>query len=199
MTLALLIWKKRVESYDGRFSTLEKKVETCLAEQNSLKSDVTSLKSENSALKETVQILVNQIDSNEQHSRSECLLIHGVAENNTRTENAKLAFAAEVTQKVGVTVKEKDIKRAHRYGPPRSDGNLRPPIARFFDMRLRNKVYGEKKNCKGKGVFITENLTKRRIGIYRQATEQYGKEKVWTQEGRIFARDSAGMKLDIIT
>ena len=59
----------------------------------------------------------------------------------------------------------------------------------FGTNDLRSKVYRSKKNLKGKNVFITENLTKLRMGLQKKAIEDYGKENVWSMEGRIYARD----------
>ena len=113
---------------------------------NTIKAENAKLTEENNGLKETVGLLIKQVDRNEQHSRSECLLLHGVPESKCKTaENSKLLFASEVTLKVGVKMTERDIKRAHRYGPVRADGKPRPIIARFLDNSLRNSVYGKKK------------------------------------------------------
>ena len=137
-----------------------------------------------------------QVDRNEQHSRSECLLLQGVPEKKgTAHENSKITFATEITSKTGVKMSEKDIKRAHRFGPVRKDGKPRPIIARFWSSDLRNKVYRNKKNLKGKNVFVTENLTKLRMGLQKQAFDDYGKENVWSIEGRIYARDKNNDKV----
>ena len=99
-------------------------------------------------------------------------------------------FASEISSKCGVTINERNIKRAHRYGPSRRDGKPLPIIARFHDAGIRNSVYSKKKNLKGKGIFITENLTKRRMDIFIS---------VWSKEGRIYARDTDGNVITIIS
>ena len=102
-------------------------------------------------------------------------------------ENSKVALAVEITSKIGVKMSEIDIKRAHRYGPVRKDGKPRSIIARFWNSDLRSKVYRSKKNLKVKNGFITENLTKLIMGLQKKAIEYYGKENIWSIEGRIYA------------
>ena len=176
-------------------------VDSLKVESDAMKAEMQSIKKENAELKETVCLLINQVDHNEQHSRSECLLLHGVPESKNRTvpENSKVVFAAEVSTKVGVALSEKNIKRAHRYGPPRRDGKPRPIIARFWDANIRNSVYTKKKNLKGKNIYITENLTKRRLKLLNEAYEKFGKNNVWTREGRIYGRDGDGQVINIVS
>ena len=181
----------------NKMATMEEKMDHLASEVSSVKTELSStkaenayLKAENESMKGSIIELASQVDRNEQHSRSECLLLHGVPEKKGPVpENSKVAFAAEITSKIGVKMSEKDIKRAHRYGPVRKDGKPRPIIARFWNSDLRSKVYRSKKNLKGKNVFITENLTKLRMGLQKKAIEDYGKENVWSMEGRIYARD----------
>ena len=40
---------------------------------------------------------------------------------------------------------------------------------------------------------ITENLTQRRMEKKKKAEEQYGKQQVWTKEGRIYSKDDKGI------
>ena len=196
--------QKSVEFISDEFDETKKNFDTLktntlcdqkstLTSLTSLHFEVESLKESNAALQKTVEMLEKQVDNNEQHSRNECLLIHGVPENTQPgRENCKAVFASEVTRKVGVEINETFIKRAHRYGPRRRDGKPRPIIARFWDSACRNHVYASKKNCKGKKIAITENLTKRKMKILRDATQKYGTGKAWSQEGRIYAQDGSG-------
>ena len=38
---------------------------------------------------------------------------------------------------------------------------------------------------KGKGVVITENLTKERYNLYKKCQTKYGRDKCWTTDGNI--------------
>ena len=173
-----------------KIAVMEQKLDQLSTEVGTVKSELSGAKAENESLKGVIIELASQVDRNEQHSRSECLLLHGVPEKKGSTpENSKLVFAAEISSKTGVKMTEANIKRAHRFGPPRNDGKPRPIIARFWNSSLRNDVYRKKKNLKGKNIFITENLTKMRMNLQKKAIADYGKENVWSMEGRIYARD----------
>ena len=49
-------------------------------------------------------------------------------------------------------------------------------------------VYKAKRNLKGKGIVLTENLTKRRYLLLKTAVEALGVRQVWTNEGRILTK-----------
>ena len=55
-----------------------------------------------------------------------------------------------------------------------------------------------KKECKGKQIAITENLTKRRMTLKLSAEQTYGEKDVWTKEGRIYAKDQNNQVKTII-
>ena len=173
-----------------KIAVMEQKLDQLSTEVGTVKSELSGAKAENESLKGVIIKLASQVDRNEQHSRSQCLLLHGVPEKKGSTpENSKLVFAAEISSKTGVKMTEANIKRTHRFGPPRYDGKPRPIIVRFWNSSLRNDVYRKKKNLKGKNIFITENLAKMRMNLEKKAIADYGKENVWSMEGRIYARD----------
>ena len=191
---------KKVSGLESKVESLYQKFGEMENEMQTLRAENCKLKEANSGLNDTVGVLIKQVDRNEQHSRAECLLLHGVPEKKGQVpENSKLVFASEITSKVGVKMSERDIKQAHRYGPVRADGKPRPIIARFLDSSLRNSVYGKKKLLKGKNIFITENLTKLRMELLKKANDDYGRENVWTKEGRIMARDSNKQVITIMS
>ena len=204
----LKVVSAKIDAYESfksdvsnKFNALNSTVDSLKADMECMKAEINIVKSENSELKNTIGSLMAQFEHNEQHSGNECLLLHGVPEktNQSAPENSKLVFASEISSKVGVKMTVKDIKRAHRYGPPRRDGKSRPIIARFWDSSLRNNVYHKKRELKGKGIFVTENLTKVRMELYKKAIVDFGKQQVWSREGRIYAKDSNGKVINIIS
>lgn len=150
-----------------------------------LKDQVTEL----NKLKESHGKLLLQVDANEQHSRNECLLLHGVTEEEGEDSSAAATkFINVVKEKIGIELQPLDVKRAHRLGPAR-EGKTRPIIARFDRMPLRNNVFANKRKLKGTRLVISENLTKFRMGKLKEARDQYGNENVWTVEGHIKVKD----------
>ncbi len=54
-----------------------------------------------------------------------------------------------------------------------------------------------RKKLKGQKLLITENLTQLRVDALKSARAKYGDRKVWTTEGRIYAKDENDKKVTI--
>lgn len=61
-------------------------------------------------------------------------------------------------------------------------------ILKFLSTSQRNLVYLRKNRLKNTKLAISEQLTSYRHGLLMLAKDKLGKDKVWTMEGRIFAR-----------
>ena len=164
----------------------------CFLSQNydSLKTEIFTLSAKNTALEKTVENLSLQLDSNEQHNRNQCLLLHGVPESEKETPaQCKTLFAKHVSDKLKSDVHESYIVQAHRLGQRKTNGKPRPLIARISSFELRSHIFFNKKLFKGSSMSITENITKRRMNEKAKAESVYGEANVWTREGRIYAKD----------
>ena len=91
-----------------------------------------------------------------------------------------------------LNMKMGNIHRTHRVGqrnnsrPTRNNQvRPRPIIFRFSDFRARQSVFQNKKKLKGKGISISENLTKKPYTLYQLAISKSGRGNVWTIEGRV--------------
>ena len=96
---------------------------------------------------------------------------------------------------IGIDITVHQIERSHRLGPINNHRNLRsvrvnprPIILRFNSFRKRQEVFKAKRSLKGKKVSLSENLTKTRYEIYKAAVTKYGRDKVWTNEGRTLTK-----------
>ena len=162
-----------------------------LEDHKSISVNVTTLlQDDNKRLNETVKSLENRLDHQEQRSRNECLLIHGVIENVNELTN-DLALNVINTELGLRDIAVESIQRSHRLGPKRNDkrntrsSRPRAIIVRFTNYCDRNAVFRAKSRLKGKNISISENLTKSRYALYQAAIGKYGKGKVWTIEGRV--------------
>ena len=182
--------EKAVEFVSNENDSRKTEMDTFRAKLTALEAENVKLRADQATLKDNHELLKRKADSNEQHSRNECLLLHGVAE--TEGENCVAKFNEVVNSKLGIVADMNTIRRAHRLGAPRTDGKPRAIIARYWSMGLRNKVYASKKNLKGTKTLITENLTARRVAIMNEARVKYGNNSVWSQEGRIYANNGHG-------
>ena len=164
---------------------------------NALESEVTisknvssNLANDNERLRNDLSVLQLKVDDIEQRNRNMCLLIHGVEE--TDGENTDDLVINVITENLEIDLTTDDIQRSHRLGIKSSQRTLRstrektrPIIFRFSSYRKRDEVYKNKRKLKGKKITITENLTKRRFLLYSEAMTRIGKNRIWTNEGRI--------------
>ena len=62
-----------------------------------------------------------------------------------------------------------------------------PVIVKFLRRTLRNEVYAKKRALKGKGMVITESLTRRRLQLVEAAREAFAWSSVWTFKGDVYS------------
>ena len=58
-----------------------------------------------------------------------------------------------------------------------------------MQFKTRHNIFKNKKLLKGKGVSITESLTKDRMAKLNEARETYGFRNVWTSDGKIIFKN----------
>ena len=153
------------------------------------------IKSLEEKLKSKSTELEIMIDDNSQYSRRNCLLLHGVPENDNENIDKILheTLNDEATLDLGISVVDV-IDRAHRLGKPskgrvtrNNKPKVRPIIIKFTSYRTRRAVFSSKKHLKGTGVVITESLTHRRYKLLQAAQEKYGFKSTWSSDGKIMA------------
>ena len=136
------------------------------------------------SLKEKFFQVGKTLDPQEQYSRRNCLLVHGMEENNNEDTDQEIINI--VKNDLGEEITIHDIDRTHRLGKRKLDNNVpRPIIVKFTRYNVRNRIFKTKKKLKGKTVSITESLTKRRVVELKKAREMHGFKNVWSQDGKI--------------
>lgn len=133
----------------------------------------------------TITAMQTKIDDLEQYQRRQCLRIFGVEEKQNEDTDQ---IVMQVAQKIGVELNIHDIDRSHRVG--RSDtGRPRPIIVKFVSYRKRSEVFRSKRNLKGCGWTVREDLTKNRHKLLRDAIEKFGVSNVWSLDGAIIVKE----------
>ena len=155
-----------------------------------LQNDNRNLRQNVSTLKTNLKDLEEKFDEIEQHGRNVNLVLRGLKEEKNEDTTEKFVSSLNEHFPHGNKLKKEDIARSHRLG--RFDASKhhqkpRPIIARFARETKKIATYKVKRNLKGKGISLAENLTKRRADVYRKAMEILPVKTVWTWEGRIFA------------
>ena len=125
-----------------------------------------------------------ETDKQEQYSRRNCLLIHGLPE--SKNKNSDLLAMETIDTKMNIKITDNDIDRTNRIGKPKNNGKPRPVIIKFVRYNVRKKIFSSKKLLKDSGVSITESLTTFRMKKLNNARETFGFRNVWAVDGRIF-------------
>ena len=149
---------------------------------NNLHTKYESMEEQNASLKATIKQLENGMDSLEQYSRRNCILIHGIKED-AKEGTDELALGV-FSSKLHVNVSPEDLDRSHRIGR-RIAGKSRPIIVKFKTYNKRKEVFSSKRVLKGTKVTLTESLTSRRLELLRQAKNKETLQAAWTSDGRI--------------
>lgn len=161
---------------------IDKKFEELQLKCQHLEATVTQLQLKNDNL-------VEKLDDLEQYSRRACLRVFGV--NEKPNEDTEQSLSKIFMEKVGLEIKPEFIDRCHRVGKLNSDmlesSKPRAIIIKFTSYKYRKLLYDNKSKLKGTGMFIHEDLTKRRMDLLRLSIQKFGRTQVWTLDGKIFA------------
>lgn len=133
----------------------------------------------------------NRIDELENYSRRNCLIFHGIPEQEGESIDSLETEILKIINELDIpdyTVNG-HIDRCHRLGRVKknSDKN-RAVIVKFISYKTRKMVWSRKKNLRGKKYLITESLSASRLELYKQARKVFGDKEVWTVDGRITLR-----------
>ena len=172
-----------------RFDKFEKVLKEKDDKIKELEDKINSLEEKNEDLITKNHDFSIKMDDLEQYSRRNCLLLHGVKEDDE--ENTDEIVLRTVAEEIGIQINEGDLDRTHRLGKrKRNDGKPRPIIVKFTRYAVRHKVFTYKRNLKGKRYLITESLTAYRMKLLTEAQEMFGVKNVWTSDGRILYKDN---------
>jgi len=149
-----------------------------------------------STLVETIAKQGEELEELRQYTRQNSLRIYGIKE--STGENTDRIVLDLCKNKLNVDLNPAEICRTHRLGKRSirnetytdKDSNTKPKhrgiIVKLVSYNTRQRIFSAKKKLKGLGIVIREDLTKRRSELLREAQARYSKEKVWSQDGRIF-------------
>ena len=165
----------RLEELEKSTQFISSKHEELTHEQSTMQQCLNTISNENEAFKRQVKTLQVQIEDQQQYSRRNCILIHGIPEN--EPEDTDKLVMDLFTNRPGINLGIQDIDRSHRLGPsvrilaPRTDQNtvnVRPIIVKFVSYRVRQFVMKSRRNLKGSKMSITECLIKSRQSLLKE-------------------------------
>ena len=121
--------------------------------------EVKHLKEEISKMSNEMKDLKKEVDRQEQYSRRNCLLVHGVKEE--QNEDTNKVVIKLIRDNLEEDISLENLDRTHRIGSSRnSNGKTRPIIIKFARYNVHRRVFSNNKKLKGKPASITESLTK---------------------------------------
>ena len=158
---------------------LSKKLDDLVKEKN---EQIKKLTEKNKELKKKIEDLEIEQDRQEQYSRRNCLLLHGMEKN--KKENMDSLVTENIKNYTGIELSDLDINRSHRLGKPKPN-KPRPIIVKFTRYNIRSKTFSSKKTFKGSNISLTESLAQKRVDILNEARNKHGFKNVWTADGKI--------------
>ena len=126
---------------------INEKFEEMKANRQDKEQQISELKNEVKYLNEKVETMDRSLDRHEQYSRRNCLLIHGVKENQKEdTDEVVIEF---FEKKMKEKLSANDIDRSHRLGKRQTGSRPRSVIIKFTRCNVRNV---KKEDLKGRAV-----------------------------------------------
>ena len=171
-----------VQFISEKFDLYEKELQEKDKKIKELKDDVGLLQTEIGEMK-------HEMERQCQYTRRNCLLIHGVKEEENEDTDK---IAVDIANKdLNITINKGHLDRSHRLGK-RNNNTLkpRPIIVKFVRYNDRQNIFSNKKKLKGKEIAITESLTATRMKKLNDARNEHGFQNVWSVDGKIFFKSN---------
>ena len=135
------------------------------------------------------------IDAQQQYSRRNCLLLHGIEE--TKGEDTDNIVLEVLNNDMGLNISKTALDHSHRISNPKIKRKSLPIIVKSVWYYDRRDVFLNKKCLKGKGKSITESLTAFRMQKLKNARDEHGFFNVWTVDGKIMFKNSENGKPNV--
>lgn len=161
-------------TFDSKMKTITEKYELKLH----------NCQEEIKVLKEKHESMLAEIDDFKQYNMRNKLRIYGIPENNKNLlSEMQHIFLNKMNIQISnnISAYRVDTKNSDK----KQDKKPRPIILNFTDIKERQLIYKSKKQLKGTGIVIKEELTSYRLNIYQKACTKYGYKNVWTWNGNI--------------
>lgn len=128
---------------------------------------------------------LQKINSIEQYSRRKNLRIFGLTETkNEDIENVTIEF---LNSKLKMGFTTSNIGECYRVGR-QTDNKPRAILINFVNHKQRMEVYYKKRDLKGSGITMKEDLTTENLNKYTEASEKYGLKNTWTKNGVVYVK-----------
>lgn len=135
-------------------------------------------------LMEVNKTLQARMESFERYSKRNNLRIYGVREKVNGNED----IVDTLRRETKLQFEEEKIECAYRIGKATKEGN-RAIFIKFKEQKHKMEIVAERKLLKGTQIIITEDLTKLKHEVLKDAVAKLGKKNVWCMNGKILYRN----------
>ena len=165
------------------------KFEEFEADRGEKERGITELKITIKSLNVRVGKADRALDCQEQNSRRNCLLIHGIEEGNQ--ENNDVVVINVLKKEMDEEITHLHVDRSHGLGNRKLDKSKpQPIIIKFSRYNVRARIFKNKKKLKGKRTSVTESLAKTKMEKLQKVKEEHGFRNVWSSDGKILYIDA---------
>ena len=161
-----------------------------------LKAEIAVLEGKVKTLEDTIEKVAAKANDNEQFSRRQNVRVTGFVEENE--ENCAEKFVNLCREKIGLDVNDDIVDRAHRVGK-KEEGTNRAIIVRLKTHKDKLAILCNRKNLRGSGFYINEDLTKINQKLsYTARVTCTNVDTSWTVDNKIFVkRKSDGRRFQV--
>lgn len=180
--------EKHLQDLNASITCLTKKFNDYEEERKEKDKIIENLQNNNVQMEKKIEDLERKVDRQEQYSRRNCILIHGIPESPNEDTDTKVIDT--IKEHLDISITEEDIDRSHRLGKRSTNQQKsRPIIVKLVRYNTRRKIFYNKKKLKGKKLSITESLTKKRMEYLKKAQDEKEFRNVWSSDGRIMYKN----------
>ena len=161
-----------------------------------LKAEIAVLAGKVKTLRGTIEKVAAKANDNEQFFRRQNVRVTGFVEEDD--ENCAEKFVNLCREKIGLDVNDDLVDRAHRVGK-KEEGTNRAIIVRLKTHKDKLAILRNRKNLRGSGFYINEDLTKinQKLSYIARVTCT-NVDTSWTVDGKIFVkRKSDGRRFQV--
>lgn len=200
------VLRERVEKLCGDIFDLQQNNDRLQKEVADAKKREVKLISDLQEAKYLAQLVDSKVNDLALYSRRNNLRIYGIQEeskrgDSNRQEQPQLETSQECEQKVlqlfkaqlKLNIRREDIEAVHRLGR-RQEGRKTPRgiIVRFVSRRTRDDVIFKRRNLRGTGVVVVEDLTPTAHFLLHKVKEDPLCDQAWTKYGKVLMKTTRG-------
>nr|CAI5819785.1 unnamed protein product [Callosobruchus analis] len=169
------------KTISAKIAQLEQKIDK-ISQENILV--VKELREETSILRQENEYLMQKYDRLDQEARCNNLRIFNIKED--PQEILSDVLVEKFQSRLGIKANKDEILVCTRFGK-KQDRRSRGILLKLSNINTKQAIYNKKKQFRGTGIVVKEDLTEHRIKIMKAAIEKTYLKSVWSYNGLVYA------------